>query len=227
MRRIQILLAGIFLGGVVLGGIGTGIALVEYSSLSYGGEHLIGEENMVTENFDFAFEPEGNMITIDPNYLNGIKVSEIKVDNTVPFGIVRYEVTYNEKLVTPYLRFYENEEALYEESVVSQEQDMEREEAYKESEELLPEEGEPNSEEESQGTDQMSEEKEEVYLGELWLAATYEGSDFGILMQNKDRFLEELKNKTVSDYDVLYITDIRVKVNQETLPSVKLGKNEK
>ena len=53
MRRIQMILAGVFLGGVILGGVGTGIALVEYSSLSYGGEHLIGEENLVTRYFDF------------------------------------------------------------------------------------------------------------------------------------------------------------------------------
>lgn len=206
MRRIQMILAGVFLGGVILGGVGTGIALVEYSSLSYGGEHLIGEENLVTRYFDFEFEPGENMVTLgDDFYLNRNQASEIQVDNTVPFGVVRYEVTYNEKLVTPYLRFDENEEL----------------------ETLQPEEEGRADGEESQGTDQDFEEGKPVDLGELRLTASYEGSDLGILMQNKDRFLEELKNKIISDYDVLYITDITVRVNQKTLPSVKRSGNKR
>ena len=42
MRRVQKVLSGVFLGGVLLGGIGTGVALVEYSSLSYSGEKHLG-----------------------------------------------------------------------------------------------------------------------------------------------------------------------------------------
>ena len=48
MRRIQKIMTGIFLGGVLLGGIGTGTAMVEYATLSYGGERLVGEEYLVT-----------------------------------------------------------------------------------------------------------------------------------------------------------------------------------
>ena len=64
MRRIQKIMTAVFLGGVLLGGIGTGIALVEYSSLSYGGECLIGEEHLVTENLDFRFEQDGRTLVV-------------------------------------------------------------------------------------------------------------------------------------------------------------------
>ena len=194
MRKMQMVLAGIFLGGVLLGGIGTGIALVEYSSLSYGGECHIGEENLVTNDFEFEFNPEEGLVSVDDDvYLDGTRVRKIESDPQVPAGIVRYQVTYNEKLVTPVLLFDMNEveaetsEAVWESGIG------------------------------------ISEQKEPVYQGRVWLTASYQGSDLGILMQNKDRFLEELKNKVISDYEVLYITDIRVKVNPETAPYVKLG----
>ena len=41
MRNVQKVLTGIFLSGILIGGVGTGIAMVEYSSLVYGGEKLI------------------------------------------------------------------------------------------------------------------------------------------------------------------------------------------
>lgn len=37
MHKVQMVLLGVFFGGVLLGGIGAGVALVEYSSLDYGG----------------------------------------------------------------------------------------------------------------------------------------------------------------------------------------------
>ena len=42
MGKIRMILASVFLGGVILGGIGAGIAIVEYSSLTYVGEKKIG-----------------------------------------------------------------------------------------------------------------------------------------------------------------------------------------
>lgn len=177
MRKMQLVLTGVFLSGILLGGIGTGIALVEYSSLSYGGEYRIGEENLVTNDFDFEFNPEEGIVSVDDDiYLDGNRVRKIESDPKVPVGIVRYQVTYNEKMAAPFVMFDMNEENM-----------------------------EPD------------------YLGRVWLTASYQGSDLGILIQNKDRFLEELKNKVISDYEVLYITDIKVMVNPETAPYVKLG----
>ena len=57
MRRVQKVLSGVFLGGVLLGGIGTGVALVEYSSLAYAGERRLGEENLVTRQLDYSMAP--------------------------------------------------------------------------------------------------------------------------------------------------------------------------
>lgn len=184
MRRIQMILTGIFLGGVLLGGVGTGIAMVEYSSLTYGGKHIIGKESLVTRQFDFEFNPDnGNLIFDDELYLGGMFVTAIEADKEVPADVVRCEVTYNEKRAKPFVRFHENEktEEDQEETAVSQ--------------------------------------------GELRITARYEGSDLAVFMENKDRFLEELKNRVISDYEVLYITDITVKVNPETLPFVELKSN--
>lgn len=199
MRKMQLVLTGVFLSGILLGGIGTGIALVEYSSLSYGGEYRIGEENLVTNDFDFEFDPEEGIVSVDDDvYLDGNRVRKIVSDPKVPAGIVRYQVTYNEKMAAPFVVFDMNEE------------DIESDDRQESEGEII------DGEEEA-------EQKEPNNLGRVRLTASYQGSDLGILIQNKDRFLEELKNKVISDYEVLYITDIKVMVNPETAPYVKLG----
>lgn len=49
MRRYQKILMGTLCAGVLLGGIGTGISLVEFSSLEYAGERIVGEVRMETK----------------------------------------------------------------------------------------------------------------------------------------------------------------------------------
>ena len=71
MRRVIKVTTALFLSGVLLGGIGTGIALVEYSSLTYGGEHLIGEEYLVTKNLDYEFEQDGRILILPRRYYMG------------------------------------------------------------------------------------------------------------------------------------------------------------
>ena len=113
MRNVQKVLTGIFLSGILIGGVGTGIAMVEYSSLVYGGEKLIGEESLVTRNLDYQFEPDGGTLELAGfRYWNRDEIQEIEIDSGVPVGTVRYEVTYNEKSVSPSLVFepYEEEE---------------------------------------------------------------------------------------------------------------------
>lgn len=113
MRRVQKILAGIFLSGVLIGGVGTGIAMVEYSSLTYGGEKLIGGDSLVTKSLDYNFEPDRGTLEVgDLRYWGRGQTQEIEVDNSVPAGTVRFEVTYNERAISPKLVFtpYEEEE---------------------------------------------------------------------------------------------------------------------
>ena len=110
MRKIQKICIGVFLGGVLLGGIGTGIALAEYSSISYGGEKKIGEEKLITENFDFEFDPEKGEMMLDGSYWSRKAVHTIVEDPEVPEGVIRYQVTYNPDVSTPFLRMEELQE---------------------------------------------------------------------------------------------------------------------
>lgn len=182
MRKTQKILIGLFLGGVLLGGIGTGVGLLEYSSFTYGGEKLLGEEHLVTENLDFSFDLDGQTLILGGGYhVDEEVLGNLETDSAVPAGTVRYEVTYNQEELMPVLRFEEFEEP----------------------EDTMPETLE-----------------KPACKGTLYLTVRYQGgsSDFRLLMENKDRFLEELKQKKISSYDVAYITDVKIKVNPATLP---------
>ena len=73
MHKIQKILGGIFLGGVLLGGIGTGVALVEYTSLAYAGEMVIGEEDLAVRELDYTFTPGEEEIKITKNVPTMVK----------------------------------------------------------------------------------------------------------------------------------------------------------
>lgn len=112
MRKIQKILTGTLLGGVLLGGIGTGVALVEYSSFAYAGEKTIGEENLVTREIDFKFEPEKGKVVVVRGYWDRNYPNALEEDETVPEGVVRYVVTHNSKITDVELSFetYSQEE---------------------------------------------------------------------------------------------------------------------
>ena len=86
MRRIQKIMTGIFLGGVLLGGIGTGTAMVEYATLSYGGERLVGEEYLVTKNLDYDFPQDGRILVLVTNYFLRRSNTKLETDESVPVG---------------------------------------------------------------------------------------------------------------------------------------------
>lgn len=113
MRKIQKILISTLLGGVLLGGIGTGVALVEYSSFAYAGEKIMGEENLVTREIDFKFEPEKGKLVVVHEYWGRINYPDVlEEDGTVPEGVVRYVVTYNPRTTDVALSFdtYNQEE---------------------------------------------------------------------------------------------------------------------
>ncbi len=200
MGKIRMILASVFLGGVILGGIGAGIAIVEYSSLTYVGEKKIGEENLVTCEMDYTFTLENEQISIEDRDIWNTKIEE---DETVPEGTIRYVVTYNEKTVKPTLRVWEEQNY--------QEEDL--------SENNL----EPSSEKDSNTEENKEEEPPIKQLKQtaLELGVRYTYSDFALLMESKDQILEDLRQGRIASYDVMYISQVTIKVNPRTMPYIE------
>ncbi len=204
MGKIQMVLAGVFLGGVLLGGIGAGIAIVEYSSMAYAGEKKIGEENLVTCEMDYTFAPEKERICIeDYGYWN----TGIEEDETVPEGTIRYEVTYNEKTVKPILRIRGDLETT-EESFPEESFDTEEGETQ----------GEAVSDSQEDLTESQTPQKKKQTILELGVHYTY--NDFAILMESKEEILADLKQGRIASYDVVYISQVRIKVNPRTMSCI-------
>ena len=216
MHKVQMVLLGVFFGGVLLGGIGAGVALVEYSSLDYGGERRFGEENLVTREMDYTFVPGEEQVTI----VRGYWEAPVEADDTVPEGIIRYEVTYNEKMVEPSLYFWET--------------------GFQEKEGLDPvwdaEGGQEGRETAGEGQAGDGESTEGAGLDDgfggqgkagkqtcLEFHVNHVRSDMGLFMEYKDDVLAALKEKKIYQYDVVSISQLKIKVNPNTLPYVRGG----
>lgn len=222
MRKIQKVLTGIFMGGVLLCGVGTGIALAEYSSFSYGGEKKIGWENLVTRELDFCFNPKKGGICLENGYWERyVRISGIEADETVPEGTIRYDVTYNERRTEPFLEFEPGEEDALGEGTENEAEPGIGEETGEEAE---PATGEDTRNETGSGIGEETETegKPAAEQGKLSLRSYSVGSDLEIMMKSKDGFLKELKERKISDYDVAYITNVRIRVNPKTMPYVWL-----
>ena len=92
------LLAG-FCASVLVCGLGVGITFVEFSSLSYAGQEVIGEVRMKTEELEAQIDPE-----LGVWQLSGISSEErasLVLDESVPENTVRLQITYNEASMTP------------------------------------------------------------------------------------------------------------------------------
>ena len=218
MRKVQKILLGIFLGGVLLGGIGTGVALVEYSSLAYGGERLIGEEGMVTREIDYTFVPGEERISI----VSGYWIDGVEVDDTVPEGIIRYEVTYNEKTVEPSVCSWEaskaQQEAWEDENQVTEYEVFQEDvqEAVMDAEETEV----TNSQEDDMGEDETLR-PSEMRQTCLEFRVRYIHSDFAVLMECKDEILAELKQKRIFNYQMSYVAEVRIMANSKTIPYIR------
>lgn len=212
MRKIQKILIGMFLGGVLLGGIGSGIAFAEYSSFRYAGKKLVGAENLVTREFDYAFDPSLGKIAISADYYDmGSRYGDklLESDSTVPEGTIRYQITFNEQTIRPYLDYDEeefDEDQLPEDSLAAPPENLTDEKDVVGI--TLPKQV------------PLGPGEEKRLQGHLTLRARHIDSGFGIWMACKDELLEELKQKKISDYQVSYIEDIRIRVNPATLPYV-------
>ena len=209
MRKIQKILLGGFLAGVLICGVGAGTAIGEYFSLNYLGERTLGEEKLVTENFDYTFDPELGAIRLHPSWYGGRETAGIETDASVPENVIRYEITYLPETIEPELIFRPRnvEESLTEES---------------EPEETAAEEttAEETTAEESEPEETAAEENANLRIqGDLLLETWYHG-DLGIWMEAKDQILADLKDGRIAGYHVPHIKEITIKVNPVTAPYV-------
>ena len=209
MRKIQKILLGGFLAGVLICGVGAGTAIGEYSSLNYLGERTLGEEKLVTENFDYTFDPELGAIRLHPSWYGGRETAGIETDASVPENVIRYEITYLPETIEPELIFRPRnvEESLTEES---------------EPEETAAEEttAEETTAEETEPEETAAEENSNLRIqGDLLLETWYHG-DLGIWMEAKDQILADLKDGRIAGYQVPHIKEITIKVNPVTAPYV-------
>ena len=113
MRNLHKALIAVFCSGVFITGIGTGISFSEFSSFAYSGRTMIGDVKMTTENLDYSFQlQEEQKLRIYGNYYfhrHSADSTEILPDETVPENTIRFQITYNEQAVSPYLRDSEQE----------------------------------------------------------------------------------------------------------------------
>ena len=230
MRKIQKILLGSFLTGVLICGVGAGTAIGEYSSLTYLGERTLGEEKLVTENFDYTFDPELGAIRLHPSWYGGRETAEVQTDDSVPENVIRYEITYLPETIEPELIFRPGKsEEIFSEEIVAGESEAEIAEteaaATEESETETAETEESEAEETVAKEEETGEEKESSEIlkpqiqGDLLLETWYQG-DMGIWMEAKDQILADLKDGKIAGYQVPHIKEITIKVNPATEPYV-------
>lgn len=250
MRKIQKILLGSFLTGVLICGVGAGTAIGEYSSLTYLGERTLGEEKLVTENFDYTFDPELGAIRLHPSWYGGRKTAEVQTDDSVPENVIRYEITYLPETIEPELIFRPGKaEEIFSEETVAEESEAEAvlaeksetEAAVTETAETGESEAEAAATEESEAEAAVTEESEteetvakEEETGEEkesseilkpqiqgdLLLETWYQGDMGIWMEAKDQILADLKDGKIAGYQVPHIKEITIKVNPATEPYV-------
>ena len=246
MRKIQKILLGSFLTGVLICGVGAGTAIGEYSSLTYLGERTLGEEKLVTENFDYTFDPELGAIRLHPSWYGGRKTAEVQTDDSVPENVIRYEITYLPETIEPELIFRPGKaEEIFSEETVAEESEAEAvlaeksetEAAVTETAETGESEAEAAATEESETETAVTEESEieetvakEAETGEEkesseilkpqiqgdLLLETWYQGDMGIWMEAKDQILADLKDGKIAGYQVPHIKEITIKVNPAT-----------
>lgn len=232
MRKIQKILLGSFLTGVLICGVGAGTAIGEYSSLTYLGERTLGEENLVTENFDYTFDPELGAIRLHPSWYGGRETAEVQTDDLVPENVIRYEITYLPETIEPELIFRPGKaEEIFSEEIVAEESEAgetgseasgteESEVGETEREAFETKETEAGEEKApSESRDGNSGRLTPQIQGDLLLETWYQG-DMGIWMEAKDQILADLKNGKIAGYQVPHIKEITIKVNPATAPYV-------
>lgn len=110
MSRLHKISIIVFCIGVLLSGIGTGLIFTEFDGFVYGGEYILGDPDMRTDEIDVVFEPEEeqlNIFGVVGSYNR--RSTRIEVDGSVPRNTARFCVTYDAKRVVPYAHWEEEE----------------------------------------------------------------------------------------------------------------------
>lgn len=199
MRKSQIVLLIMLAAGAMLTGVGAGAAFEEYSSMKYEGTVLIGEEYWKTDTIICERET-GETVPLWINtdrYPESWNVELIE-DESVAREEVAVDITYNEGVYVPHAAL---------EPVM----------------ELIGEEPEDIGETEyvekmETGTGTQQPEKTADRL-EIWIS--YKGSEFNILMENKDRMLAMLKEGKIASFEMATVKDVKIRVNPNVMEYVE------
>lgn len=185
--------------GAMLTGVGAGAAFEEYSSMKYEGTVLIGEEYWKTDTIICERET-GETVPLWINtdrYPESWNVELIE-DESVAREEVAVDITYNEGVYVPHAAL----EPVME--LIGEEPEDIWETEYVEKMET--------------GTGTQQPEKTADRL-EIWIS--YKGSEFNILMENKDRMLTMLKEGKIASFEMATVKDVKIRVNPDVMEYVE------
>ncbi len=199
MRKSQIVLLIMLAAGAMLTGVGAGAAFEEYSSMKYEGTVLIGEEYWKTDTIICERET-GETVPLWINtdrYPESWNVELIE-DESVAREEVAVDITYNEGVYAPHAAL----EPVME--LIGEEPEDIWETEYVEKTET--------------GTETQQPEKTADRL-EIWIS--YKGSEFNILMENKDRMLTMLKEGKIASFEMATVKNVKIRVNPDVMEYVE------
>lgn len=197
MRKSQIVLLIMLAAGAMLTGVGAGAAFEEYSSMKYEGTVLIGEEYWKTDTIICERET-GETVPLWINtdrYPESWNVELIE-DESVAREEVAVDITYNEGIYVPHAAL----EPVME--LIGEEPEDIWETEYVEKTET--------------GTQQPEKTADRL---EIWIS--YKGSEFNILMENKDRMLTMLKEGKIASFEMATVKDVKIRVNPDVMEYVE------
>lgn len=203
MRKSQIVLLVMLAAGTLLTGVGAGAAFEEYSSMKYEGTVLIGEEYWKTDTLICEREPgETAPLWINMDRYPGSWNVELIEDESVAPEEVAVDITYNEGVYAPHVLLEPVMRPVGEEA-----------------EEVWETEYDEKTETET-GTEIETEQPEKMADRlEIWIS--YEGSEFDILMENKDRMLSMLKEGKMASFEMASVKDVKIRINPDMMEYVE------
>ena len=124
-------------------------------------------------------------------------------------------VTYNKEMARPYLAYEE-----YQETAKEAEEHEVRESAGQEPEVESEPESVPEQEPGQPSGPEPDDNGSDVIQGYLNLYVDGVGSEMRVILGMKDMILEELKQRRISHYDIIYVESVEIQVNPQTLPYI-------